>query len=188
MTNSKSNWNAASGRSFRRQFLLSALALLIAVSLITAFTEASASAKAGDRPFKGTMINNDTIVGFTIDNSTFPPKFIAVVEIEGEITATHIGKGTVAGTATIDVFPLFAYNGCSSLIEGTIDFTAANGDEINMVMTVNELCGDTGIFTGQYEVIGGSGRFESAEGLIDVSGAPVDGEPSVSSLTGTIVY
>ena len=185
----------------RRQFLLTALALLAAITLITAFTATAASAKAGDRPFKGVMVNNDSA---GIPYAWFHPvtgKFHLRIDVDisGEINATHLGKGEVEGLASIDFWPVI--NGdpsdgfCSNLIEGAIDFTAANGDVVNMVMTLNQLCPispTAGVFTGQYDVIGGTGRFSGADGVIDVS-AILDltsgsTAPSVNTLSGTIVY
>jgi hypothetical protein len=186
----------------RRQFLLTALALLAAFTLIAAFTFTAASAKAGDRPFKGTMVNNDNIVGFTfypaghiLENSGLFNTLI--VAIDGDINGTHLGKGTVSGAVTIDMTGIY-FGGCSSVLEGTtgtIDFTAANGDVVNMEMTLNQLCpisGTEGVFTGQYNVTGGTGRFSGADGVIDVT-AVIDftappGAPSVNTLSGTIVY
>jgi len=168
---------------------LTFIAVLAVLAITTAFTVTSASAKAGDRPFKGIMVNNDT-AGLpypAVDPVTGAPQLRIDVEISGEVRATHIGKGSVEGSVTIDFLP-FILGGCSELVDGTIDFTAANGDEINMDMTVNSLCSTTGVFTGHYSIQGGTGRFDSASGEIDVSSVPVPGEPSVNTLTGTIVY
>ena len=190
----------------RRQFLLTALALLAAVTLLTAFTATAASAKAGDRPFKGVMVNTDNIVGVTfypIDHPIGPPfagslsPNTLIVHIDGKINATHLGKGTVSGDVIVDMTGIYL-GGCSSVLEGTtgtIDFTAANGDVMNMEMTLNELCPTSlteGVFTGQYDVKGGTGRFSGASGVIDVT-AVIDftappGTPSVNTLSGTIVY
>lgn len=173
---------------------ISAIAVLPILAIVIAFSATAVSAKAGDRPFKGTMVNNDAPGAPYPDFSTGDLQLWLDVEISGEIHATHIGKGVVDGFATINitdfVFGPQTPGGpvCSELIEGTIDFTAANGDEINMVMTENQLCIDTGIFTGQYEVVSGTGRFDSAEGVISASGLLLPGEPSVTELTGTIVY
>jgi hypothetical protein len=178
-------------RAYKRYGLM-LLTVLAVLTLVTVAT--TASAKAGDRPFKGTMVNIDDDGGFYTDFSIGELQFWLDVEITGVIHAIHIGKGTGDGFATINISDFFLgpvdpeAAPCSRLVEGTIDFTAANGDVLNMVMTENELCGDTGIFTGQYKVLGGTGRFASASGVIDASGMPVQGEPSVTTLTGEIVY
>ncbi len=174
--------------SARRQFLLVALAVLAVMTLATAVSVTTASARAGDRPFSGVMVNNDTPGAPYPDFSTGDFQLRVDVDISGEINATHLGKGTVDGSVTIIIAPLVGEDACTQLAEGTIDFTAANGDELKMDMTVNELCFVTGQFTGQYEVYGGTGRFASASGTIDVSSVLVEGEPSVNTLTGTIVY
>jgi hypothetical protein len=166
---------------------LTAIAVFAVLIFTTAFAVTSVSASAGDRPFKGTMVNNDQVVSFTPGVWDGEFQIRVGVDISGEIHATHLGKGEVDGFAVINFLPYLA-GGCSHLIDGTIDFVAANGDEINMEMTVNQLCADTGLFTGEYEVTGGSGRFASAEGTIEVTGMPIQGQPSVNTLSGVIVY
>ncbi len=173
---------------------MTAIAVLAILTLVTVFSVASASAKAGDRPFKGTMVNSDIAGTPYADFSTGSLQLWLDVEISGEIHATHIGKGAVDGFATINISsfvfgpPIPGDPICSELVVGTINFTAANGDAINMVMNSNQLCIDTGIFSGQYEVVSGTGRFDSAEGVINASAMLISGEPSVTTLSGTIVY
>lgn len=164
-----------------------AIAVLAVLTLITAFSVTSASAAAGDRPFKSQMVNNDQIVAFYDGIWDGEYQIRIDVAISGEVHATHLGKGEVDGFATINFLPYLG-GGCSELVAGTIDFTAANGDLINMVMTANELCAPTGVFTGEYDIVGGTGRFEAADGVINTTSTPVSGEPSVNVLSGTIVY
>jgi hypothetical protein len=158
--------------------------------------EAVASASSGES-FTGEMVNNDSVVGAT----NYPeghalagqdPELTNTlsVEIEGTITSSHLGEGTVSGAVTIDLTGLYT-GGCSAILEGTegtISFTSEDGDVLNMVMTTNQLCGATGEFTGVYDIVDGTGKFASADGVLEAKSFPVQGEPSVNTLTGTIDY
>ncbi len=148
-------------------------------------------------PFTAQMINNDSVVGATNYPAGHPlagqdPELTNTlsVVIDGTITSTHLGEGTVAGEVTIDLTGLYS-GGCSAILEGTegtISFTAEDGDVLNMIMTTNQLCGATGEFTGVYEIVDGTGKFASAEGVLEAKSFPVQGEPSVNSVTGTIAF
>ncbi len=174
--------------SVTRRFLGAATFAMVAVVFLATAPAPTASAAAGVRPFSGVMDNINTVTGFA-----GPTQII--VEIEGELTATHLGRGGVSGLVIIDV-ATFGPGGCTELVEGIIDFTAANGSVLNMVMTANELCMDlTGelTFNGQYVITGGTGRFDGADGLIDVSGISFESlsafvSHSVSALSGEISY
>ena len=78
-------------------------------------------------------------------------------------TATHLGKWTEEGvltfTATSDPNLILA-NG-----EGT--FTATDGDQLFTTITDAVLDLTTGIATGAFVFVGGTGRFEGASGSID---------------------
>ncbi len=155
------------------------------------------STASSNETFTGEMVNNDTIVGSTNYPEGHPlagqdPELANTlsVVIDGTIESPQLGSGTVDGEVTVDLTELYT-GGCSAILEGSegkISFTAEDGDVLNMVMTTNQLCGETGEFTGVYEIVGGTGRFATAEGVIEASSFPVPGEPSVNTLTGSISY
>ncbi|MEE8045506.1 MAG: hypothetical protein V3T49_01565, partial [Dehalococcoidia bacterium] len=62
----------------RNQFLLAALAILAVTTLLAAVGITAASAKSGDKPFKGVMVNIDTPMGLTKSGAL-------IVSIAGEI-------------------------------------------------------------------------------------------------------
>lgn len=178
-------------RPQRSRFAYAVIAV-IALAVVAAFGSGvfpwtgTASAAGKAVPFKGVMENTETSVGFEFPNLT--------LNIEGVVTATHIGKGSASGTLTIDV-SAFGPGGCTELVAGSIAFTAADGSVLDMAMTNNRACMDAnGVITaeGQYEVVGGTKRFGEAAGTIDfvteslVTIVPGAVSESVSSLSGRI--
>ncbi|HEX9940911.1 MAG TPA: hypothetical protein VGG03_02745 [Thermoanaerobaculia bacterium] len=85
--------------------------------------------------------------------------------IEGTIQATgratHLGLFTETGTLAFAPDP---NDPNRVLASGSATFTAANGDELNGVITDASLDLTTGIGTGVFSFTGGTGRFEDASG------------------------
>ena len=75
-------------------------------------------------------------------------------------TASHLGQWTATGELT------FSAGSEPNLIlaDGTETFIAANGDELYVEFTAAELDTNTGIATGVFMFVGGTGRFEGASG------------------------
>lgn len=70
--------------------------------------------------------------------------------------ATHLGRYTRTETVLVDPFGVF--------IEGTITFTAANGDELYAEVSGGFTSPDLSTAEGSYVFAGGTGRFEDASG------------------------
>jgi hypothetical protein len=104
----------------------------------------SRPAEAGERPFR---LNG---AGTAIDG---------VIQATGR--ATHLGLWTEAGTLNLSPDP---NDPTRVLASGAATFTAANGDELNGVITDGSLDLTTGIGTGVFSFAGGTGRFEDATG------------------------
>jgi hypothetical protein len=88
--------------------------------------------------------------------------------IEGNIQATgratHLGLWTEAGTLTFTPDP---NDPNRVLASGSATFTAANGDELNGVITEASLDLTTGIGNGVFIFTGGTGRFAEASGSVN---------------------
>ena len=70
--------------------------------------------------------------------------------------ATHLGLFTRTETVLVDPFGVF--------VDGTITFTAANGDELYADVTGGFTAADLSTAAGAYTFTGGTGRFEDASG------------------------
>ena len=102
---------------------------------------------------------------------------------EGIGNATHLGRydemGTVAFSPTGDPAVLH--------VDGSIIYTAANGDELHAVVS-GELNGLTGAITATVSYVGGTGRFASASGSANLAGQLGDGGAISVTVAGTIDY
>lgn len=83
-----------------------------------------------------------------------------IVVISGEGTATHIGRSTVTFAICFDLSTGLPIGTATGIV------TAANGDEIHVELTGAAIDPDTGEALSFYDVIGGTGRFASADGEI----------------------
>lgn len=119
-------------------------------------------------PFKADFVTYPTIVS--------PPGPILVLEIPGEGTATHMGNTIMFSNSLV-------YLGPPPFVQtGDMLFTAANG------ATLIGLFEGTGspdpdnpqgvVFTGEYTITGGTGRFEGYTGSGTYYGAAVTGNPT----------
>ncbi len=116
------------------------------------------SVAAVERPFacNGTGVANfitdgaGNIVGATITSSG---------------TGTHLGMWTSVGQLQFTPDP---DNPTIIHPSGSATFTAANGDKLVVVIDHADLDVTTGIVTGAFKFIGGTGRFEGATGTTQV--------------------
>jgi hypothetical protein len=121
---------------------LNALILMLAVLVLGSFPAA-----AVERPFSlegsGT-VNNDG-------------------SLSASGRATHLGLWTEIGELSLAPDP----NNPNLLIAtGNATFTAANGDQLEGVIEDGSLDVTTGIATGTFHFVGGTGRFEGASGTV----------------------
>lgn len=137
-------------------------------------------------PFKGTA----TWVGGGLQGAEgrcaqINPVFSTVIYAEGAGNMAHLGQITYEGTQCVDLTGTVMSPLAVSNIMTTM--TAANGDEVyiegeaNIVPTDNE---NIFLVDGAFNITGGSGRFEGAEGGGTIGGEvefahfpPQDGDP-----------
>ncbi len=148
-----------------RQRSCSLLMLLCALVTIGTVPSPGFAGKDGtSRPFKGRA--QGTITSFQ------PPN----IQVEYTGNATHLGRFTRTEHATL---------GDNGTISGTIDFTAANGDQLHVSFT-GAFVSPTDI-DGSYTIEGGSGRFVNATGTATFQ-ASTDNESVEVTFEGTISY
>jgi len=123
------------------------------------------------RPFRGHA--NEMIIDVT------PNPEGLLVTATGQGQATHLGRFTRLGKVVIHTE--------DGSVEGTVVFTAANGDQL--FMDVIGLPSTTASISGTYTFTGGTGRFGNASGGADFVGviAP-DGAHITLAFEGTIQY
>lgn len=102
--------------------------------------------------------------------------------VQGEGIATYLG------VTTLDLLACWNMNTFSPVGPVTATFTAANGDEIHMTSTNFGVDPTTGVMTAYYDVVGGTGRFDDAEGELAVTGQSYPDNTWTSEVTGWIAY
>ena len=140
------------------------LAVFVMVLFVSPSSQCFAGKGGTERPFKG--VAKGTITNFS------PPN----IEAEYTGNATHLGRFTRFEKATLGP------NGAAS---GTIDFVAANGDELHVTFTGSFVSPTT--ITGTYTIDGGTGRFEGATGTA-IFEANTDFQHVDVTFDGTISY
>jgi hypothetical protein len=160
--------------------LLMSCRLFVALVVATLFASGVAEAQSAV-PFKATVDITELIQDPT---ETDPCYQIGV--ISGSGVATHLGKVTlVSRDCIIPKSPTeFAF------YSNQLVLTVANGDQIHATY-IGTLTfeGTVGVITGDYYIIGGTGRYSLASGAGTVQGVEdlSTGQGSVQ-LTGTISY
>jgi hypothetical protein len=123
------------------------------------------------RPFRGHV---DEVI---IDVTPVPEGLLVTATGKGQ--ATHLGRFTRLGRVVVH-----PEDGSA---EGTVVFTAANGDQL--VMDVVGLPTTTASISGTYTFAGGTGRFRNASGGADFVGLiAADGIHITVAFEGTIQY
>jgi len=112
---------------------------------------------AVERPFD--LTGTGTLEVMTDDNGQ-----LTSGELNASGTATYLGKWTQTGNLT---FTPTHSNPDIILTSGDSKFIGANGDELQAEIKDSELDTTTGIATGTFLFIGGTGRFEQAQGSAD---------------------
>ena len=110
-------------------------------------------------------------------------QFISDTEFVGSGNATHLGRysetGTVLFTPTEDPAVL--------QVDGSIVYTAANGDERHATVS-GQLNGQTGVITATLTYVGGTGRFDDATGSATLAGQAGPGGTISVRVSGNIDY
>ena len=129
------------------------------------------------------MNSSGTIdVIYSEENECFPAYALSL--INGDGNATHLGHFTVVNTYCVD----FEGHPASS-ISGLL--TAANGDQIFTQIadpSTGIYPGDNGLMFFEYEIIGGNGRFDGADGDILMWGTINEDMTWELEGEGTITY
>ena len=148
----------AKSSTAKRIYLSVTAMAIIAVAVVASITIIDRAQASAGRPFKG-------------DASGI---FTGPASGEGEVQATHIGKGTVVFADLVVDQSVPTPDGdavCFPTTGGDQTFTAANGDELTIVYVSGPFCVNpsTGApVKGSFvtEITGGTGRFDDAEGQI----------------------
>jgi hypothetical protein len=139
------------------------LAAAVLLAALAAFAVTSAAAKTGgtDRPFKGKVVG----AASAVTESSCLPLTPVRTYVEGSGVASHLGRVSM----TSNHCPLLdGWN-----VDGHMTLVAANGDELHMTYEV--VSDPAGIptpgtvitATGDYVIVGGTGRFANATGEVD---------------------
>jgi hypothetical protein len=160
--------------SRRTRFLLLSLLVVLAGGLVRA--------DSASRPFMANIDGNANPV------PTSDPCVLLNTET-GSGTATHIGKFVITNTESVN----FCTNPEGGDINGQFTITAANGDQIfGTYYTVGHFDFQAGQITalGEYQIIGGTGRFTGATGSGQISAVGDLAPPFavIANLSGQIGY
>ncbi len=103
---------------------------------------------------------------------------------------THLGK-IQPGSFGMPVECNFNADGSLQTVY-EVNYIGAHGDEIHTVENVTIICGNLecseGTFEGTIEIVGGTGRFEDADGYMEFVDATFVGPISTWELVGRITY
>jgi hypothetical protein len=142
--------------------------LSLATVILVAFAIPGA---AVERPFK--LQGTTAVIG-----NPFAPEGAVM---EGNGTATHLGHWTNAGPIFFD-----GSGGPSFPATGIAHFTAANGDQLEVLLT--GAIDASLVATATYHIVGGTGRFAGASGYGDFLAEPNPNGTLSYRATGTIDY
>jgi len=156
----------------------SAIALGLAVALAAS---SGAAASAEELPFKAKVMGNALLL------PTNDPCVMSN-EATGSGNATHVGRFAWATQESVD----FCTVPGGVAVSGSFTLTAADGDQLQGSFTAVGQFDETGtlIIDGDYEIVGGSGRFTGATGSGDteVVASFLPGLPFAGTLSGTVSY
>ena len=126
----------------------------------------------GQRPFKGSFAGT---MASGVQCGDEPSQVMLYVQGKGQ--ATHLGETTLDLTACWD---MLTYQPVGAVLAV---YTAASGDELRMrVVGAYSMAGT------DYEVYGGTGRFEAATGLLHVTGEQYADFTWTTEVVGWIAY
>ena len=140
----------------RKRILLLAIVPVLAVAVMATMLvlRPSQASAASLVPFHATVSET-----FTAAPCGVSSRCITAV---GLGQAAHLGEISENATIVVDTNPADAQNGCSPETRNTT-FTAANGDRITMHGT-GWTCAATSDAHDNYDITGGTGRFQGASG------------------------
>jgi hypothetical protein len=110
-----------------------------------------------ERPFS---LTGSGIAAFITDGAGH----VIGANVTGSGTATHLGLYTTVARITFTPDPdnpILVHPG------GEATLTAANGDKLNLIVVDGVMDVTTGIGTGHFRFVGGTGRFANASGITE---------------------
>ena len=146
------------------------VSLVMALTMVIGF--ALPALGDNERPFRGYA--DEEVISRVQDDVDGTTHVIAT----GEGQATHLGHFTRLGRVVID---------SEGNAEGTVVFTAANGDELHADIE-GVPTGVPGTLAGTYTFTGGTGRFSDASGVVPFVGITSDFIHIAVVFEGTIQY
>jgi hypothetical protein len=110
-------------------------------------------------------------------------QFVSATDFVGTGNATHLGLYTEVGSV------VFSPTGNPAVlhVDGSVVYTAANGDQLRAVIG-GELNGLTGAIAATVSYVGGTGRFAQASGSASLAGQIGAGGIISVTVSGTIDY
>jgi hypothetical protein len=129
------------------------------------------------RPFKGSFAGTSSHGAPCGEDP-----WIVALSVVGQGNATHLGRTRLDLTACWD-WSTFTPAGPVAA-----RFTAANGDEVWMTAGDFVIEQETGVMTSRYFILGGTGRFEAAQGELDVRGQLFPDLTWMSEAIGWMAY
>lgn len=138
---------------------------LMVVALATTLT--ATSVFAGDnpkeRPFSAPVTGSFHPTGCVPDG----PDLVCDFALQGEGTGTHMGTIVSDSTWVVRVEDLANQGGTKGfIVSGSGTLTGANGDSIEIEAVPGSRL-DDGTIDAPFNIVGGTGRFEGASGLIN---------------------
>jgi len=110
-------------------------------------------------------------------------QFVSPTDFVGAGLAAHLGLYSEAGSVSFSP----TSNPAVLHVDGSVVYTAANGDELHAVIT-GELNGLTGAITATVSYVGGTGRFADASGSASLAGQLRPNGTISVTVRGTIDY
>ena len=174
----------------RIKFPVLTLAAIVAIAAaLVVVNLASAGGPKRVQPFQADILVTESKI--TNEDCVFRGggSTICNFEVDGQIIGTHHGFGSAKADFSFDVSGILS-GGCGELIpgSGSVVWTAHDGDELWLSPVSSFNCaqsiGDVNI-SGVNEIVGGTGRFEKAKGMVSFLGEQTE-DGLVNHVTGEI--
>lgn len=161
---------------------ISGVTALLCLVIIMAFSTTSSAPPKHTRPFKGSYN-----VALTIPKTDLVQDLVST----GEGNATHLGRFVFHSLTHADFTDLDNITVSGGTETNPVTFTAANGDELYLTFSGTGQPNDDNTYTviRNFEIIGGTGRFEGADGSFSsTSTAAFTTTAESVSLAGTVYF
>ena len=137
--------------------------VIVALAATLTATSAFAGENPKERPFSAPVEGSFHPTGCVPDGADLVCDFV----LHGEGTATHMGKIVTDSVWVIRVEDIATHGGTKDfIVSGSGTLTGANGDSIDIEAVPGSRL-DDGIIDAPFNIVGGTGRFDGAGGLIN---------------------